>query len=86
MRCGCRRRVHRPQLASAASAAAPPAAAAAAARRSTVHFRPLAVWMVAPVAMPTCGVGGRGWSIMACHGWVRPGRMAAGTAAGTHAG
>ena len=31
-----------------------PAAAAGAARRSTVHLRPLAVWIVAPVAMPTC--------------------------------
>lgn len=64
------RKVHRPplpaaQLARAGSAAAP-AVAAGADRRSTVHLRPLAVWMVAPVAMPTCqeGAGGRWGRVM----------------------
>lgn len=39
------------QLASAGSGAAGDAAGT---RRSTVHCMPFAVWMVAPVAMPTC--------------------------------
>lgn len=41
-----------------AGCAASAAGEGGASRRSTVHFMPFAVWMVAPVAMPTCAAAG----------------------------